>query len=654
MISHRDVPRTLVENLEFRFDLRKWADGNRERQVELIEACDRDLLFFFNAFCWLYEPRDLKSSDASEDSHEISQKRKKAGATSEGDIPFITWPHQEPVIQAIDEYLGWKDIGLEKSRGEGASWIAVLTFFQRWKFRKFRESYGMVSKDELSVDNPDNPDSLMWKLDWQLTKLPAWMRQDGSWKRNRAQHTLVNQLNGSTIVGYSATGDVASGGRKTAFLMDELAKFPRGPDVEAMASTEPVTESRLIVSTPKGPDGAYYDAMHETSSSIIKLVLDWSENISRNRGIYKVVDGQPVAIDELTNPLAEKYRDPEKWAEIKSNLEKRGFVLEGDIRSPWLDARCLRPKATPKSIAQEYKRDYGGSESRFFVMGVVDRLISETVKQPIFIGKLDHDGEGLHPTFTPHFDGYLSIYSGFDRVRMVPYADDQYVIGSDISTGQGGAMGSNSTASIARRSTGEKVAMMVSPIFSPEDWATLVVAACHFFTDEDGFPAYLIWEDNGPGKQFGNRVIELGFRNFYYRTPLDETKRKKTPKAGWWSGRNTKRTLLGAYGSDLADGRFVNPDEHSLVEMKSYYEYSGGAIEHMKSRNTDDPSGAGENHGDRVIADALANLVVNQMGGRRLKAGKRTPRKKKEAPYGSMAWRMEQQNQRKSDVEEWC
>jgi hypothetical protein len=57
-----------------------------------------------------------------------------------------------------------------------------------------------------------------------------------------------------------------------------------------------------------------------------------------------------------------------------------------------------------------------------------------------------------------------------------------------------------------------------------------------------------------------------------------------------------------------------------------------GEIAHARSQSKEDPSGAKQNHGDRVIADALAN-----------RAARRRPWREgvidQAAPVGSYAWR---------------
>ena len=58
----------------------------------------------------------------------------------------------------------------------------------------------------------------------------------------------------------------------------------------------------------------------------------------------------------------------------------------------------------------------------------------------------------------------------------------------------------------------------------------------------------------------------------------------------------------------------------------NYAQLKGGGIGHSHSRNSNDPTKARENHGDRVIADAVAWKVIQEVrrrdpGEQRIPAG---------------------------------
>ncbi len=470
------------ENVAYRIAVRRWALKSKANRDWLMKKCAQDFFFFCETFLWIYEPRPEEGKPNV--------------------IPFIPWDHQRPAMTVVVENLGFRDIGMEKARGEGASWTCLMIIFWRWLFRDM-ESFGLVSMNEQAADNPDDPNSLGWKLDWQLKQLPQWMvgkksttGRNGDYTRNISKHNWINERNGSTITAYACTGDLASGGRKTAFFMDELSKFPRGPDEEAMAATEPVTNSRLLVSTPKGAEGAYYRCMTE-ESSMVKLVLDWTKNPTRNQHLFRIDSMNNRLIDANTGEeLANKNYAQTFFAQHLTILRRRGFDVEArdKLWSPWYVDRCMRPRMTPKKIAQEYDRDYGGSASRFFPAAVITKAL-EQARPAVQQGDLICDLDTLVvEKFTRLKTGPLKLWLELRGGTLPP--SGEYVMGIDVATGQGGSMSSNSVISIYNRRTMVKVAEFANPNMKPERLAQYAVSLARWFANEDGGPAYMIGEGN--------------------------------------------------------------------------------------------------------------------------------------------------------------
>lgn len=636
------APKEFWSNVTYRLALRKAAAQDRTLQRRLYDACAVDFIFFANAFCYCFEPRNIT----------------KNGILLGHELPFILRPHQEDAVRDMYPHIGLNDIGIEKARGEGATWIWILLSLHTWLFEDY-SAVGLVSRNEDAVDKNDDPDSLMWKLDWELAMLPTWMVP--SFERKFAKHVLLNNENNATIVGYPATGDVGSGGRKKFFLMDELSKFRRPDDKAAMASTQHVTDCRAIVGTPLGAVGAYFDAMHDPNSNMIKIILDWADNPARNRGLYRYRAGK---IDPIDPPkygrIPEGYED-EFYRNIKPRLQARGFQLENTVRSVWFDRECLRVGATPRNIAQELARDYGGTQSRFFELDVVIRLQSETTRPWEFEGEVyDEEGGGIHRVVLRKVkDGRLKIWGKLDALTLTPPRNTSYVVSADICAGVGGTMSSNSILTVANKTTGEKVAEFASNIIKPEALARYAIKLCEFYCDRQGHPGFMIWEDNGCGANFRNEVLTSDFRNYYKRTAIDDETHKPSKKPGWRTSKTSKQELLQKYGSSLADGLFVNPHRLALEEMKHYVRTTSGSIEFESSDMDDDPANAGENHGDRVIADALANWVVGKFTRKANRFGDTAEARRgptlDDVPLGSFLWRrkLNELQKRKKARKDW-
>lgn len=589
------VPKDPVPNLYYRETILELAEDNVDFQQQLWIASSRDELFFVNTFLYVFEPREAVV------------------------LPFITWPFQDETFIHMDKAIGKTDMGVEKSRDMGISWMFLTAFFYRWMFRS-RQTFGLVSRTEDAVDKRDDPDTLMWKLDFHLDNLPYWMRPD----YERLRLSLKNNANNSVISGYAATGDVARGGRKTAFGFDEAASWNIDDGFAAWASTQHVTNSRVMVSTPKGMAGIFAEQMKKKDAEMLKLSLHWSLHPDKVIGLYRSTNGELEIIDD-------EYDFPPDYP----------FVLDGKLRSPWYDRECRR-HPVPALISQELDIDYGGSGFPFFNAKAVDDHARKFACEPFIVGDIDYD-EDHEPTFREMKGGPLRVWLHLTVEKKPPAAD--YVIGCDVATGTAGEQSTNSTASIVNKATGEKVGEYAINSQYPDKFADTVIALRKWFSGPSG-DAFVGWERNGPGYQFGKHFMENSPHRVYYRESLDQHGGKTTKSPGWHSGKTEKRLLLGEYGKAIDRAMFVNHSLVALDEMLHYIHLPDGKIEHDRSQSTLDPTSAGENHGDRVIADALAWRLAE------VKPGKQEKEKQTAPPYGSMAWRFRQQDERARRIQE--
>jgi hypothetical protein len=195
---------------------------------------------------------------------------------------------------------------------------------------------------------------------------------------------------------------------------------------------------------------------------------------------------------------------------------------------------------------------------------------------------------------------------------------------------------------VADRNTGEKVAEWVSNITSIHEFARVVVALCYYFSFGDR-PAFLVWEGNGPGMSLAKVILnELNFRNVYYRK--DELRSGKVSKdriPGWMSTEDSKRALLIEYREALGMGRFINPSIESLMECREFKCQPDGRIEHQRLAMMKDGA---KNHGDRVIADAIAAMLCMPTV---VRNETKEPRPQASYPVGSIGW-LRQQEARES------
>jgi len=418
------------------------------------------------------------------------------------------------------------------------------------------------------VDKTEDPDSLMWKLDFIHRHLPRWMMPRMAAGDRTSLH-FRNPENGSTIDGSSTTGDVGRGGRRTAILLDEFASVPAPDQDKVLAATRDNTPCRLMNSTPKGSVNAFHKKAHDGKTR--KLRLHWPLHPVKAVGLYRDAAGKQ--------------------------------------RSPWYDAQCERAGSLLE-IAQELDIDYLGSGCQWFDAPTLDRVEVEHCRPPYHIGELHFAGEAdvgrcpvedLKLGFESVVDGNLHLWVNLDSEGRPP-ADRDYVVSADICAGTGS---SNSVLVVGDRKTGEKVAEWAHSQKMPHECAPLAVALARWFAGPGGGGAFLIWEANGAGRIFGKTVLLTGYRNFFYKQDEKSIGGKQSDVPGWWSSPESKVALLGEYRRAISKALFVERSRLAIGECREYIYLPDGGPAHARSVSSVDPSGARENHGDRVIASAL-------------------------------------------------
>ena len=598
--SHLEVPSDPELNAKWRAETLRLAGQNhpnvRKFRAQIIERCRKNFWYWVTGFAYVHEPRIL-----NDDVEELNTK-----------VPFLPWPHQIPVVDRILAVLGKRDLRIVKSRAQGASWILVLVFVWCWLF-KLGFKGNLVSKDEMAVDRRNDTDSLFGKMDLLIQWLPEWMVgvKNKHWRRNYGEHYLTRMDGQTAITGYSCTADVASGGRALVFGMDEHAKHPRGPDRDAMAATQPITRCRLFISTPKGKSGAYYELIHDDTIEEPVLYLSWRDNPTQNRGLYRIVKGSPVVVDEeIYGPLFPEYTSYDQWTRLKERLHERGYDLSsGDTRSQWYDQECLRPGANPVLVAQEYDMVFGAEGAQYFSEQLINRLKNSVLRPRL--GELHVDLESLTGTWTNNPDGRFRLWCEPDIRGNPPIGE--YVVGCDIASGIGGSQTSNSAITVFNRRIGKKVASFASPSVVPYELAEIAIALCRWFVNYKGDPAFLIWEANGYGNEFGKRVERSTFKYYYRRKTKDSPLHSRhTDKAGYWTYKRS--ILLGPYREALLEGYYDNPEHEAVSELRQYQMGSDGEPYHVGETDRTDPAGAKGAHGDRCFVKGT--MILTERGER--------------------------------------
>lgn len=576
MTFHARVPRSLRDNLMFRRGVSRSCLGDREQQIRINEICRQDLLFWINTFGWTLDPRKLTHNSTT------------LGART----PFITWDYQEEALRGLEAWLEKPEDGLiEKSRDMGASWIVCGWMLWRWLYRD-HQSFLMVSRKEMLVDGDE--DSLFAHIRFMMKGLPLWMIPKGSYKDIKLQ--LQNFRNGSVIDGESTTSNIGRGGRRTSILCDEFAAF-EGGGFEVLSATADNTNCRIFNSTPMGTANAFF-AQREKGTSRIRM--HWSKHPEKKRGLYRPLgSGRFELLDPTFDYTGVKMVDEAPRSE------------EG-LRSPWYDRQCER-RAHAWEIAQELDIDYQGSSYPFFDPRMMDEIRKEFCREPVRVGRIEKRGNDDAPeyVFVDDPKGHVKLWCHLDAYGKPP-GRREYLAGCDVAQGTGA---SDSAVSLVDQLSGEKVAEAAFNRWSINEYAEIVWNLCHFF-QADSLP-YLIWEATGPGRTFGKVIVEeMHYPRHYMDKEDSKVGSRPSEKYGWFSTIDRKRDLLQTYRELLKERRFINPSFEAIREA-GFYIFEGGRIEYRGPTSSNDPSNAGVNHGDRVVADALcAKLLFESKGGR--------------------------------------
>lgn len=610
------VPRDPIENLRWRIRCRERALEDKRFRDALCQACESDLLFFCAFALWVYEPRS-------------KHKRK----------PFIPWIHQEPVLlamdQTIDEAMATEQpvsLTLKKSRAQGGTYCYLAVTIRR-AIKEAGFTVGLVTRNEQLVDSKVDDSAVMFKVAWMLDRLPVWMLPEG-YSRNMTEH-VIRLPNESGWSGYSATSDVARGGRTTVFAFDEPGSeefVAANKDYKILSSVSHVSNCIFLCSTFGVDSGVFYEAATDPDNPRV-YSLSWRDNPDHSKLSYTVVDGVAKALKPEDQEAVERYVASHQ-RELKS-IERRGHKTEGVIQSPWYNAHRLQPGATPRFIARELDQDCRGAVGKVFNPDLLDRMKRQHCKPPVWVGQPVFDAETLKLTgLIPRDDGPLRLWFKPGLDNMPPLGP--FTAGCDIASGGVGAYSSNSVLSALDNRTGEQVLEYAIKGVEPRPFARRAVGLCKWLRG-----ALLGWEDSGVSGGFAKEIMEsIYYGNVFFRDVTQLGSQKKSRKPGWPCRDADKADMFEQMALSMEQGRYIPRSEEMLTECGEY-EWDGDKIIHVPTKNK---GATQKNHGDRCIGAAGSWLVFNtDNAAERLDTGDENGAIPE---YGSFLWREQQERRR--------
>lgn len=297
-------PKNIEENKEFRLDMWEKAEDSDELKTLLIDKCREDDIFFIDTYCWTFDPR-------------ISSPK----------IPFILYPRQEAFIYKLNDCLRRAEEGEkinlvgDKPRAVGATFTFMAWCLSKYLFHNFTARIG--SRKEDYVDKRGEPDTLFYKLDFMLERLPDWMKG----KSDRASMILKKEGSENQISGESANPNFSRGGRKSVVGFDELSFWEW-----AKSSWESAGEStnfRIAFSTPPeaGRDSFFYKLLSGQKGRIEKFAFDWTDVPGRdNKWLKEQKDTK--SDEEFSREVLKSYEGTKEGKVYASSL---GFATIGKV-----------------------------------------------------------------------------------------------------------------------------------------------------------------------------------------------------------------------------------------------------------------------------------------------------------------------------------
>lgn len=281
------APKELLANKRFRAEILQRASNDPEFQAVLKQKCADDPVFFVDTFCWTYDPR-----------------------LSEPIIPFILYPKQEKLIFWLEGLLARSRTGekvngfVDKPRDVGATFTIMTWCLQKYLFDEFSARVG--SRKEDYVDKKGESDTLFYKLDFNIERLPKWLLPKNYSPSCRSSMILKDPNSPNLIAGESANPNFGRGGRKSITVFDELGFWDW-----AKSSWESAGEStnfRLAMTTPPetGRDSHTYKLLTGDLGRVEKFEFDWKDVPSRD-DVWLQTQRETKSEEELAREVLKSY-----------------------------------------------------------------------------------------------------------------------------------------------------------------------------------------------------------------------------------------------------------------------------------------------------------------------------------------------------------
>lgn len=610
-----EIPTDPVENLKWRRKTNSKAIESSTFRRGVMRKCWEDPIYFINGFCVTQKPKPMPKN-----------------------LLFILYPRQCIWAWMMATHFGRSSLVADKSREMGISWMAVYEGV-RWFIFVPGFKMLMCSWKERYVWNPGDMDALFTKFQFAIAHLPPWMRPKSKARKTTTQLKIINPGNQAIVTGEATVENAGRAGRQTVLLLDEAAHMRHLTDI--LASTIDTCDCRILQSTPTHSQHEFARQREKHREMGRYFAFWWPDHPIKAQGLaVKEAAGEEATAGRATGSgNGPVVRSLKPVATLDDLRPESGFWsddfenLRGKLTSPWFERRCLEA-VNAGDIARNVEIDDVGTGHRFFDEELLQDVIERYCQPPFYEGELV-DGVFVEAASLGALKLWFHPSDG--KVR----SEHRFVCGCDIASGSADEHGrgvSNSCAVVYSGATGEVVAEYTVHGVPPDDFAVAVHKILKWFSASE--PAFLIWEDNGPGVFFSKVIREdLGWSSFYYRQQEKKSGKPQTQEPGWWSTKQTKYAAFLEFLQALKEGHVIERNLQAVKEMRQY-QCGIASVYHVSAEVEEDPTAAKEAHGDRVVARVMAWRGLKEIGYKGTSGGlpDEPVRRYHQAPVGSPAW----------------
>ncbi len=280
-----------------------------------------------------------------------------------------------------------------------------------------------------------------------------------------------------------------------------------------------------------------------------------------------------------------------KWTAKEEELLR---MYPGKITKAHLVWRrwCIESKC--EGSEETFENEYPTNDQDCFISGEASvfgnsilKMQDRNARDPIFIGHLISSGNKMEIHEDPK--GAIAIWEEPDPSHV-------YVIGADPSGGVGQDMGA---AYVKDCKTNKLVARIWGDLI-PADFARELFKLAKFYNN-----AFTCVESNNHGQVVLHVLKEMGYRNLYKRSTIDEITNKPTKKVGFLTTNQSKILITEKLKNTAKEGKIIILDRDLISEMSTFVQVTS------KTGNSVRREASVGCHDDLVMAACLAEEMAS-------------------------------------------